>query len=135
MLPHQAINQYRMNHIQSASPIQLVAMLYDKAIIYLTIARDSLVEKDIDAKCLAMSRVIDIVTELQAVLDKDRGGDIAARLDELYTYMLQSLTIANYHNDVQPMEEVIGLLQELRDAWRTLAQPAMSTPTVTAGVR
>lgn len=133
MLPNHAINQYRQNHIQSASPIELVAMLYDKAIMHLTIAKDRLVEKDIDAKCLAMSRVIDIVTELQVVLDKDRGGDIAERLDVLYTYMLQTLTMAHYHNDVLPMEEVIGLLQELRDAWRTLAQPTMATPAVAAG--
>lgn len=135
MFTYQAINQYRQNHIQHASPIELVVMLYDKAIMHLTIARDRLVEKDIDAKCLAMSRVIDIVIELQVMLDKDRGGDIAARLDALYTYMLMTLTMAHYHNDVLPMEEVIGLLQELRDAWRTLAQPAMSTPTVTAGDR
>ena len=135
MLPNHAIKQYRQNHIPYASPIELVVMLYDKAIIYLTIARDSLVEKDIDAKCLAMSRVIDIVTELQAVLDKDRGGDIAARLDALYTYMLTTLTMAHYHNDVQPMEEVIGLLQELRDAWQTIAQPEKATPAVATGDR
>ena len=135
MLTHQAINQYQQNHIQYASPIQLVAMLYDKAIIHLTIARDRLVEKDIDAKCLAISRVIDIVTELQVVLDKDRGGDIAERLDALYTYMLERLIMAHLHNDVQQMEEVLGLLQELRDAWRTIAQPALAVPIAAAGAR
>jgi len=127
MLAHQAINQYRQNHIQHASPVELVAMLYDKAIMHLTISMDCLVENNIDAKCLAMSRVIDIVTELQVVLDKDRGGAIAEKLDALYTYMLETLTMAHYHNDVQKMEEVLGLLQELRDAWRVLAQPTLAT--------
>ncbi len=128
MLTHQAINQYRQNHIQHASPVEIVAMLYDKAIHHLNIASEGIVEKDVDTKCLALSRVIDIVTELQVVLDKDRGGEIAKRLDALYTYMLERLTMAHYHNDVQQMEEIIGLLQELRDAWRTLAQPACREP-------
>ncbi len=128
MLANQAINQYRQNHIQFASPVELVAMLYDKAIMQLTVARERMVESDLEAKCIAMVKVIDILTELQVVLDKERGGDIAVKLDALYTYMLEQLTLANYHNDPERIDAVMGPLQELRDAWRVLAQPAAAMP-------
>ncbi len=66
---------------------------------------------------------------LQGALDFERGGELARTLDDLYGYVTRRLLHANGHNDVAAIDEVRGLMAEIRDAWATLpglmpAQPA-----------
>ena len=118
----QKIQVYRQNQVHQASPIELVVLLYDKAITRLGDAIRCMQEGRVAEKGTAICHAVNIVTELHAVLDKDRGGEIAAKLDQLYTYMVQRLTVANYENDPKPMAEVAGLLEELQQGWKGLAQ-------------
>ncbi len=119
----QAVNAYRQHHVLGASPIELVVLLYDKAIVQLRQAAAAMRAGEAAEKGRALGVAVDIIAELQAVLDNDRGGAIAGKLDSLYAYMLTQLTHANLRNDVRKTEEVIGLLEELREGWRALAQP------------
>ncbi len=122
MLATHKIQVYRQNQVQQASPIELVVLLYDKAITRLGEAVRLVQEGRLADKAKAICHAVDIITELHAVLDKDRGGEIAVKLDHLYTYMLQQLTVANYENDPKPMAEVARLLEELQQGWKGLAQ-------------
>jgi len=125
MFATQQIQTYRRNQVQHASPLELVVMLYDKAIQLLHSAVSALTEKKVAEKSKAICHAVDIIAELQAVLDKDRGGEIAAKLNQLYTYMLERLTAANYENDPKQIAEVVRLLEELQQGWRGLAQSAL----------
>ena len=58
---------------------------------------------------------------LKISLDHEKGGDIAARLDALYDYMVARLLQANIRNDAKALEEVSGLLEEIHSAWREIA--------------
>lgn len=116
------INTYRRNQIQHASPLELVVMLYDRAILDLKSACLRLDEGKVKEKGRLVCHAVDIIAELQAVLDKERGGEIAGKLDQLYTYMLERITKANYDNDPKLFAEVIRLLEELQIGWRGLAQ-------------
>ncbi|WP_447972129.1 flagellar export chaperone FliS [Nitrospira sp. Kam-Ns4a] len=120
-----AIGAYRRNQVQHASPVELIVLLYDKAILLLRSAVARLRAGDIKAKCGAVCWAVDIVAELQAVLDKDRGGEIAIRLDALYAYMIERLTVANSRNDPAILEEIARLLEELRAGWKGLAGPVV----------
>jgi flagellar secretion chaperone FliS len=121
MLATQKAAVYRQNQIQHASPLELVVLLYDKAIGRLKAAARHIRDKRIAEKGQAICHAVDIITELQSVLDKERGGQIAAKLDALYTYMLDRLTAANLQNDPQPVSEVVRLLEELQEGWKGLA--------------
>lgn len=121
MLATQKAAVYRQNQIQHASPLELVVLLYDKAIARLQAAARHMHDRQIAEKGQALCHAVDIITELQSVLDKDRGGQIAAKLDALYTYMLDRLTAANLQNDPLPVAEVIRLLEELQQGWKGLA--------------
>jgi len=77
----------------------------------------------------SISRASRIVLGLQGALDFERGGELARTLDDLYGYVTRRLLHANGHNDVAAIDEVRGLMAEIRDAWATLpglmpAQPA-----------
>lgn len=122
--PQRAIAAYRQAQVEQASPVQLIVMLYDRAILHLQNAQGHARARRIAEKGAAIGAAVDIIAELQAVLDVERGGEIAQKLNALYTYMLERLTDANYRNDPAGMAEVARLLEELREGWRALAEPA-----------
>jgi flagellar secretion chaperone FliS len=116
-----AANAYYQTQVQSQSPLELVVMLYDGAIRFLRNAADAMRRRDLVAKRDAMSRALAILAELQNTLNLDAGGEVAASLDALYTYATARLTDANLQTDPAPIEEVIRILQPLREAWSQVA--------------
>jgi flagellar protein FliS len=69
-----------------------------------------------------MSRGLAIVQELQNMLNMEAGGEVAERLDALYTYILGRCYEANQQRDPAGLDEAIKLLTPLRDAWADVAQ-------------
>jgi flagellar secretion chaperone FliS len=113
----------------AASPHQLILMLYEGAELAVRMAIKHMNEGDIAKKSAAISKASSIILEgLQAALDPKQGGDIAQRLDSLYVYMNQRLMLAHINNQTAPLEEVLGLLRELHDAWQQIAPPARTAP-------
>ena len=113
---------YYQTQIQSRSPLELVVMLYDGALRFLQQTIDAMESRDLVAKRDSLSRAMAIVTELHGMLDLEQGGEVAASLDSLYTYMMERLTTANQQRDTAPVAEVMRLMSGLRDAWSQIAQ-------------
>lgn len=108
--------------LESATPHKLVVMLFEGAIVAIANAQRHMENKEIADKGKSISRAIDIIANgLQASLDLESGGDIAAQLEALYEYMGQRLLHANLRNDLPALKEVSGLLQDLKSAWEKLA--------------
>lgn len=105
----------------SASPCQLVTMLFDGTASALVRARLFLQQGDIAAKGESLSKAINIIDNgLKAGLDQKKGGELADNLAALYDYMVRRLLLANLRNDSQIIEEVEGLLRNIADAWKTI---------------
>lgn len=103
--------------VMSASPHQLIEMLFDGANSALVRARLFLEQGDVVAKGEALSKAINIIDNgLKAGLDQEKGGEIATNLSELYDYMIRRLLQANLRNDAQAIEEVEGLLSNIAEA-------------------
>ncbi len=112
---------YLESRILSASPLDLVNILYEHAILEIHQARQSLVRGDVAARSRSISKAIAIIGELQIALDLEAGGEIAANLGQLYQYMRAQLTAGNLRQSDAPFAEVTRLLESLGDAWRTIA--------------
>ncbi|EPW5944202.1 flagellar export chaperone FliS [Yersinia enterocolitica] len=105
----------------SASPHQLIVMLFDGAQSALVRARILMNQGDIPAKGAALSKAINIIENgLSAGLDMEKGGELAENLSALYDYMSRRLLHANLHNDEQAITEVLALLDNIADAWRQI---------------
>ena len=117
-------NTYQTQQIMTASPVMLVAMLYDKAIQSLKKAVIAIDAGDVQARWNASNRAFEIIQHLQRTLDRERGGDVVANLDALYGHMLRFLPEVNMKNDQKAAKDVIGLLEPLRDSWRQAAANA-----------
>lgn len=112
---------YLQTQVQSRTPIELVVMLYDGAIKFLGQARDAMAAGDLVGKRHALSRGLAVIQELQNMLNMDAGGEIATRLDGLYTYIQGRCYEANAQRNADGLDEAIKLLTPLRDAWADIA--------------
>ena len=111
------IQDYRRTSVITADPKRLVLMCYEGAIDNLKIGRQKIIEKDYEAKSKAFVKTQDIINELLYSLDFEKGGSIAKNLDSLYNYMLRRIIHADVNRDMGAIEEVIGMLNELKTAW------------------
>ena len=113
--------------VTNADPHQLILMLFDGALLAISSAAVAMESGDIPTKGKHVSKAIEIVTNgLKVSLDLEVGGDLAARLAALYDYMTERLIFANRHNSRPALDEVAGLLRDLRDAWQQIKAPQAS---------
>lgn len=109
----------------SASPHQLICMLFDGAKTAIGMARHHMAASDIAAKGNAISKAINIVDNgLKASLDAKAAGpagaELVANLTSLYDYIVQRLLYANLRNDAKALDEAERLLDDLAGAWREI---------------
>lgn len=123
-LTNRALNAYSnidlISAVNSASPLQLILLLYDGAIGSLATAKGHMQDMKFAEKGRLISKAIGIIEGLRSVLDFEKGGEISKNLNDLYEYMKHRLTIANLKNDPEGPAEVIRLLNDLRSAWAKL---------------
>jgi len=117
------VQAYKEIQIKTANQIRLIVMLYDGAIRHLNLAVDSFSGgfKRYDAINNHIIVAQDILSELTASLDFDRGGTLAKNLFSLYSFMNRQLMEANLKKDKAPLLTVKKLLTELREAWEEIA--------------
>lgn len=107
--------------LSSATPHQLVAMLFDGFMEALAQARGAMRVGEPGAKGMAIGRAVRILEEgLRAGLDLQAGGALAQDLHDLYGYLTMRLTIANLHNNEEALDECQRLMQPLRAAWTAI---------------
>ena len=104
-----------------ADPRRLVVMLYDGALDRIRQARGCAEHGMAGEKSVAIGRAIAILDELRGSLDFEKGGPLAANLEDLYSYASRRLLAASATGDVRILDEVAALLRELREAWAAIA--------------
>ena len=110
--------QYKKVQVATVDRGRLIVLLYEGAISFLTKAQACLDEEDIPSACTLINRAQDILDELNASLNMDQGGDIAANLHRLYMYMGDQLVQAKIKGEKCILSEVIRMLTTLNEAWR-----------------
>lgn len=107
--------QYQTNSVNSASPGQLTLMLYNGAIKFINGAIKGLEEKNLAVVNENSLKAQDIILYLISTLKMDY--EISKNLAGLYDFMYRRLIHANIHKDKEAMQEVRGLVEDLRNAW------------------
>jgi len=111
---------YKKLQVETASPIGLVVMLYDRAIVLLNKAKKEIDEKQYEAKGHTLDKASDIILELLTTLDKDKGGEIASSLTNLYNFILREITDANSSLKTKHLDNACKILSELRESWESV---------------
>ena len=108
-------NIYKQNSVNMASSQQLLLMLLDGAVKYTKIARIAILKKDIPRAHKELVRVQDIFLELMITMDKNTK--YMEDLYNVYDFIKNELAKANMKKDVQIIDEVLPLIEEIRDMW------------------
>lgn len=108
-------NVYKQNSVNMASSQQLLLMLLDGAVKYTKIARLSILNKDIARAHKELVRVQDIFLELMITMDKNTN--YMEDLYNLYDFIKNELAKANMRKDIKIIDEVLPLIEEIRDMW------------------
>lgn len=111
---------YRSSSVLTASPAQLVVMLYDGARRFLHQASVAMRDRQVALAHAKLTRAEDILRHLRNTLDFDQG-EISERLAAIYGFCLGHCSRARVRQDPEMLEEVSTLLAQLRDSWAAVA--------------
>jgi len=121
-----ALKQYQTVNTQAqvfdASPHRLIQMLMEGGLSRLAQARGALERGQVGLKGELIGKTIAIIGGLREGLDLQQGGELAANLDSLYDYMVSRLIEANLKNDAALLDEVTGLLRNIKTGWDGISQ-------------
>lgn len=119
-----ALDQYKAVGVQSgitdATPHQMITMLLDGALDRIASAKGAIARNEIARKGELLGSAITIIDGMRASLDYNGGGEIAANLGSLYDYIERRLLEANASADAAILDEVGGLLKEVKSGWNSI---------------
>jgi flagellar secretion chaperone FliS len=113
---------YQNSAVTTVPPGRIVVLLYEAAIKAL---KQSLIEMEAGRyveKAQRLKKAIDIIVELRCSLDMEVGGEVAQNLENLYDFMVRHLNCVNRNEQSQHIREVIAILNDLNEAWKTISE-------------
>lgn len=108
---------YKNIQINTTDRGEIIIMLYDGALRFLARAKEKMLEKDMAAKGLLISKAIDIISELDSSLNMEAGESLAQNLRNIYFLCNSRLLMANLKLDIDTLDSVVTTLKILRDAF------------------
>ena len=122
---HPAAKAYQQldtqSQVEGASPHRLIQLMMERALAKIGLARSQMKDGKVQEKGNNISDAISIINGLQASLNHKADRRMSENFDALYAYMMRRLLEANLQNDDGILEEVAGLLRELKEAWDAIA--------------
>jgi flagellar secretion chaperone FliS len=110
-------NEYLLTRVRSASPMELVGILYETAIQSTEEALAHLRSGDILNRGRAVNKAVEIIFELQRSLRHDVQPQYSQNLAGLYSYMQSRLAEAQLRKSEAMFQEVSRLLRTLQEGW------------------
>lgn len=109
------VNNY--SGVTDADPHRLVQMLLEGVLGKIAVVKGLMIRGEIGKKGEVMGNAISIVAGLRSSLNVEAGGELAENLDNLYEYIERRLITSNINNDTEILDEVMGLLREIKSGW------------------
>jgi flagellar protein FliS len=119
------ISSYLQNQVLTASPAELILLLFDEGLRTLKKAETAFAIETPDRFEVINNHLLhvqDVLMELSLSLDLEKGGELAANLQRIYDFMMRHLSQANSAKVIQPVIEVHHLLTTLRNAWQQVTE-------------
>ena len=121
-------NAYEKNSIAGMTPLDLVIKVYDGAIAAYREASARFQAGDNEAGREQLERAKRFMVHLYTTLDEERGGEIAAQLGQLYTFVLNETNVLEATKDPKSFEDIVGIIDNLRQGWIELREQQSTAP-------
>ena len=110
--------RYRQTAVNTSEPADLVVMTYEAVVRWVMRGKTAIASGDVVEAHEALINAQKLVANLSISLDFERGGGIAQNLRSIYDYLIDRLVAANVQKKPEILDEIIGLVQPLLQAWR-----------------
>jgi len=117
---------YREGAVRGASPVRLVSLLYEQAIEDLRRAIAAHMRGDIEGRTRDINHAILVLGHLEATLDKEQGGKVAANLEIFYRQVRAGLLEAQFRQSMADLEQQVSHLMLVREAWEQVERDRSS---------
>lgn len=118
-------NPYRKQMVETATPVQLIGLLFQLGGELMGEAEQALRERQWEQAHVALTKAQRVVAELIGVLDMENGGDLAKNLHRLYTFVWERLLQANLGKSVEPLQDARQVWQSLCEIWAEVERQIM----------
>lgn len=113
----QYADMHNVGNLGEETPHRLIQMLMEGLLVRINSAKGAIEHGDTEAKARYISKAIGIVGGLNEALDLEKGGELAVNLRGLYEYMNIRLFQASQENSQEKLNEVAGLMKDIKEAW------------------
>ena len=114
--------RYRETEVLTATPGQLVVLLFDHLLVSLRRAKTAMTNGEFELQGDQLEKSRNVLTELLVTLDRERGGEIAINLTALYSFLLGELVQVGIRADHARLDRVTHMIEELRSAFAEASQ-------------
>lgn len=116
------IKAYQQSDTLGKSPLELVIKVYDGAIASFQKAAEAITNKQNDLCRVELEKVKKFLTHLYTTLDMEKGGEIATRLSQLYSFVINQTNVIEATKDLKLIEDNVTVLKNLREGWQELLE-------------
>jgi len=113
----QYAEMHNTGRLEENTPHRLIQMLMEGLLARINSAKGAMDHGDVEGKSIFISKAIGIVGGLNEALDLEQGGELALNLRQLYEYMNLRLLEASKENSTEKLDEVAGLMRDIKEAW------------------
>jgi flagellar protein FliS len=125
---HQALKNYQrvgaVAAVSAADPHRLVQLMLENVLQRIAAARGHMARREVASKGEQVSKAITVVGALNASLNLEAGGEIAANLRVLYDYCCRRLALGNAQDDDSILEEVGTIIRRIKEGWDGIGEEA-----------
>lgn len=122
------MDRYREMEVMAMPPARRLVVLYAQLLTALRQAGRHIELGQIEARTERLLHAEEIIRELAVSLDRERGGDLAVRLSELYSWMLTQVAAMHARPEPNRLDQVVRIVSELHEAWGTAASQLATAP-------
>jgi flagellar protein FliS len=124
------LSTYQQAQISGLSQRDLIVMCYKGAIGFLKEAKVKLEEGDAEAFSISIEKAHRIIFHLYTSLDMAQGGEIAQRLGDLYSFLINQIYLLNATKKIDIADSIIKIMSTLKEGWEGLNGNAVDIPDV-----
>ena len=121
VIENSAAREYRQNgirhEVENASPHRLIQLMMERVLAKIAVAKGHMERGALGPKGQQIGDAINIINGLQLSLNHKADPRLGSNFDALYDYMTRRLLESNLKNDSAGLDEVAGLMREIKSAW------------------
>jgi flagellar secretion chaperone FliS len=108
---------YSQVKVQGGSALGLIVALYDTILRDLRRADGAIERNDIEKRTFELNHALRVIAELENSLDRERGGNAAARLQRFYAVTRGMILEASIRNSREAIGQLVEVFGTMRQAW------------------